>query len=97
MVVFVLSVALIVLTSFVGIRPSGFQILPNQYSSVRITASDSFSYQAKILTAQKRAQLINEVPHVYRIDMTSYEEFKEHTETLLSEICLLYTSDAADE
>ena len=86
LVVFVLSVALIVLTSFVGIRPSGFQILPNQYSSVRITASDSFSYQAKILTAQKRAQLINEVPHVYRIDMTSYEEFKEHTETLLSEI-----------
>lgn len=86
LVVFMLTVALIVLTSFVGVQPSGFQILPNQMSSVRITAADSFSYPSKILTTQKKERLINEVPRVYRIDMAPYESFRAHIVELLKEM-----------
>ncbi|MCH6257092.1 HDIG domain-containing protein [Puniceicoccaceae bacterium K14] len=84
--VFVLTVLAIVLTSFVGIRPSAIQVLPNQVASIRIIASDGFSYPSKILTAQRKEQLLNEVPHVYRIDLEPYETFNEHVRQLLSEM-----------
>jgi len=86
LLVFVLAVAAIVLTSFVGIKPSGFQILPGQVSSIRIVAADSFAYQSKILTDRKREQLLKEVPPVYRIDMKPYERFREDVEWLLTEM-----------
>lgn len=86
LLVFVLSVVAIVLTSFVGIKPSSIQVLPNQVASTRIIASDNFSYQSKILTAQRKEQLLNEIPHVYRIDMDLYETFNVHINELLRDM-----------
>ncbi|MBC2606142.1 HD family phosphohydrolase [Pelagicoccus albus] len=84
--VFLTTVALIVITSFVGIKPSGFQILANQVASIRISAAESFSYRSDILTARKRLQLLEEAPHVYRIDMEPYETFEAHAKALLKDI-----------
>ncbi|MDQ8202821.1 HDIG domain-containing metalloprotein [Pelagicoccus sp. SDUM812003] len=84
--VFVLTVAAIVVTTFVGIKPTGFQILPNQVASIRIVAGEEFSYRSKILSERKQQQLLEEVPHVYRIDMGPYNTFKEHVEALIEDI-----------
>lgn len=83
--VFVITVALIVITSFLGIKPSGFQILPNQVASIRIVAGEAFSYNSKILTERKRQQLLEEAPHVYKIDMEPYKTFERHVNELLAE------------
>lgn len=83
--VFLTTVALIVITSFVGVKPSGFQILPNQVASIRIVAAEAFSYNSKILTERERQQLLEDAPHVYRIDMQPYETFEKHVKELLEE------------
>src|SRR5688572_1650815 len=84
--IFVLTVAAIVFISFVGIKPSGFQILPNQVPSIRIVAAENFDYKSAILTDRKRDQLLNDVPQVYRIDMAPYDTFKRHVDELLREM-----------
>ncbi|EDY82759.1 uncharacterized domain HDIG protein [Verrucomicrobiia bacterium DG1235] len=84
--VFLTTVALIVVTSFVGIKPSGFQILPNQVASIRIVAGEEFSYRSKILSERKRQQLLEEAPHVYRIDMEPFHTFEKHINDLLAAI-----------
>lgn len=84
--VFIVTVAAIVVTSFVGVKPAGFQILENQISSIRIVAAESFSYRSEILSNRKRQRLLNEVPHVYRIDMAPYKTFETHINELLADI-----------
>lgn len=85
-ILFLTTVASIVVTSFVGIKPTGFQILPNQVASIRIVAAEAFSYSSPILTERRRQQLLEEAPHVYRIDMTPYETFETHVRSLLGAI-----------
>lgn len=84
--VFLTTVALIVVTSFVGIKPSGFQILPNQIPSIRIVAAEAFSYRSDIQTERKRQQLLEAAPHVYKIDMAPYESFERHVRELVDEM-----------
>jgi len=83
LLLFVVTVALIVLSSFVGIKPTGFQILPNQVASIRIVAAEAFSYRSKILTDRLRRQRLESAPHVYRIDMAPYDAFANHTKWLV--------------
>ncbi len=84
--VFLTTVALIVVTSFVGIKPSGFQILPNQVASIRIVAAEAFSYSSPILTERRRQELLKEAPHVYRIDMEPYHTFDTHINELVESV-----------
>ena len=88
--VFVLTVAAIVVTSFVGIKPTGFQILPGQTATIRIAAAEDFSYQSDLLSERKREQLLNEVPHVYKIDMDPYSRVEQHVNELLVELEVFY-------
>jgi len=74
--IFFLTVLSIVLISFVGIKSSGFQFLPNQMATIRIVAQDAFSYTSKILHDEERRTLLNSVPHVYRPTFAPYEKFK---------------------
>jgi len=82
-VIFAVTVAAIVVTSFMGIKPSGFQFLPNQLATIRIVASEDFTYQSAILTERKREQLLTEVPPVYRTDMQYFNTFRTHMNELL--------------
>ncbi|MBK1876159.1 HD family phosphohydrolase [Pelagicoccus mobilis] len=84
--VFLTTVALIVITSFVGIKPSGFQILPNQIPSIRIVAAEAFSYRSEIQTERKRQQLLEAAPHVYKIDMEPYDTFEQHARELIKDM-----------
>ncbi|MCH2613992.1 MAG: hypothetical protein MKZ70_04775, partial [Opitutales bacterium] len=84
--IFGITVAAIVITSFVGIRPSGFQFLPNQLATIRIVAAEDFTYQSAILTDKEREQLLTEVPPVYRTDMTYFDLFSKHVNELVEEM-----------
>ncbi len=83
---FALTVAAIVVTSFMGVKPSGYQFLPNQIASIRIVAAEDFTYQSSILTEQKREQLLTEVPPVYRTDMRYFNTFSKHVNELLADM-----------
>lgn len=84
--IFGITVAAIVVTSFMGIKPSGFQFLPNQEATIRIVASEDFTYQSTLLTDRKREQLLTEVPPVYRTDMIYFNTFSRHVNELLDEM-----------
>ncbi len=84
--VFAITVAAIVVTSFVGIKPSGFQFLPNQLATIRIAAAQDFSYHSAILTDRKREQLLTEVPPVYWTNMSYFESFSQHVNELLDDM-----------
>lgn len=81
--VFAVSVVAIVTISFVGIKQSTYQFLPNQLATTRIVAAEEFSYPSKILQDRKREEMLNSIPQVYRIDMTPFETFKQHIEELV--------------
>ncbi len=66
-----------------GIKPSGFQFLPNQLATIRIVAAEDFTYQSAIQTERKREQLLTEVPPVYSTDMKYFTTFSAHVNELL--------------
>ncbi|TVR50625.1 MAG: HDIG domain-containing protein [Puniceicoccaceae bacterium] len=84
--IFFLTVASIVVISFVGIHPAGFQILPNQYANVRIIASSQFSYESRLLTERKREEIIEQTPPVYSIVFTPLEQFERHIQALIGDL-----------
>lgn len=84
--IFGITVIGIVVTSFIGIKPSGFQFLPNQLATIRIVAAKDFSYQSAILTERQREQRKTEVPPVYKTNMTFFDAFSRHVNELLDEM-----------
>ncbi|MDE0768843.1 MAG: HDIG domain-containing protein [Opitutaceae bacterium] len=93
--IFVTTVAAIVLTSFIGIKHSGFKFLPNQLATIGIAASEDFTYQSAILTDRKREQLLTNVSPVYRTNMTYFTSFSQHVNKLLEDMDA-YASVAQD-
>ncbi len=84
--IFVATVAAIVLISFVGVSTATLPVLPNQLAMVRIVASASFTYQSKIKTELSREQLLNRVPPVYRLEFGPLEQFEKNLHGLLAEL-----------
>ncbi|MDR0901505.1 MAG: HDIG domain-containing protein, partial [Opitutaceae bacterium] len=84
--IFFLTVAAIVAISFVGIRAVNLPVLPNQIASVRIVASESFSYQSAEKTRLAREQIRNRVPRVYRLDFDGLRRFESAVQALLGDL-----------
>ena len=68
MLIFVATVALIVLISSAGLTTLNVPVLPNQLATVRVVAGAAFSYESAEQTGALREQLTNRVPPVYRLD-----------------------------
>ena len=85
-VLFLCTVATIMLVSFVGVTQVNLPVQPNQLASVRIVAADTFTYTSLIRTEQQRENLRNRVPPSYRIDFTAYQQFSAHLKQLLIEL-----------
>ncbi|MFT3781267.1 MAG: HDIG domain-containing protein [Nibricoccus sp.] len=81
--IFVVTVAAIVLISFVGVNTASLPVLPNQYASVRIVASGPFQYESAEKTRVALEQIRNRVPPVYRIELERLHEFEAHMRDLL--------------
>ncbi|OHE89312.1 MAG: phosphohydrolase, partial [Verrucomicrobia bacterium RIFCSPLOWO2_12_FULL_64_8] len=86
LLVFVATVAAIVLISFVGVSSATLPVLPNQIPMVRIAAGTSFNYVSKIKEEQTRAQLRDSVPPVYRLEYQALRQFEAAMGELLQEL-----------
>ncbi|MFT3870978.1 MAG: HDIG domain-containing protein [Nibricoccus sp.] len=84
--IFVVTVAAIVLISFVGVNTASLPVLPNQYATVRIVASAPFSYESLEKKRVALDQLKNRVPPVYRIELEPLHQFETHLRELLGQL-----------
>jgi len=75
--IFVGTVATIFLVAFVGVNPAAFHILEGQQATARITAESEFSYPSPIQTQRKRERVAREVPQIYSVDMTRFDQFRQ--------------------
>jgi putative nucleotidyltransferase with HDIG domain len=74
--IFVLTVAAIVLVSSVGVSSSDVFLLPNQRSAIRITASVPFSYESAERSRLQNEQVRDRTPPVYRLDLEPLHRFE---------------------
>lgn len=93
--IFIVTVAAIVLISSAGISTLNVIVQPNQVATSRVTALSAFSYESAEKTAAARAQLRERVPPVYRLDLQPFERFEAAARTLLSRLAALETSAVA--
>ncbi len=82
--VFVATVAAIVLVSFVGVTTSNLLFLPNQLVNVRIVASAPFSFESTEKTRQQAEQLRDRTPPVYRLEFEPARQFETNVRELLA-------------
>ena len=82
--IFVITVAAIVLISFVGVSSATLPVLPNQLAMVRIVAGAPFSYPSKLKTELDRVQLRNRVPPVFRLESGPLQQFENNLRELLA-------------
>jgi putative nucleotidyltransferase with HDIG domain len=82
--IFVATVAAIVLISFVGVSSATLSVLPNQLAMVRIVAGAPFTYESKLKTELGRAQLRNRVPPVFQLESGPLQQFEVNLRELLA-------------
>jgi cyclic-di-AMP phosphodiesterase PgpH len=81
---FVATVAAIVLISFVGVSSATLSVLPNQLATVRIVSGAPFSYPSKLKTELNRAQLRSRVPPVFQLELGPLQQFETNLRDLLA-------------
>lgn len=81
--IFVLTVAAIVMISSVGVSTLDTPVQTNQTATLRIVANESFSYESAELTRLKREQIRDRTPPVYRLEFEPLIQFEIHTAALL--------------
>jgi hypothetical protein len=74
--IFVATVAAIVLVSSVGVTSNDIFLLPNQRTAVRITASVPFTYESAERTRLQNEQVRDRTPPVYRLDQEALDRFE---------------------
>lgn len=85
-VIFVLTVAAIVLISSAGVSTLTAPVLPNQIATTRVISRAAFSYESSLKTESAREQFLNRVPPVYRLDTEPLHRFEEAARTLLTQL-----------
>ena len=84
--IFIATVAAIVLISFVGLETTNVPVLPNQTASVRIVSSATFTYESAERTRTLRDQIRDRVPPVYRLEFEPLRQFEANMRELLEEL-----------
>jgi putative nucleotidyltransferase with HDIG domain len=84
--IFIATVAAIVLISSVGVTTADLPVLPNQLAAVRIVASMPFSYVSVERTRIAREQFRNQVPPVYKLDFSPMQQFEKSLRELLAQL-----------
>ncbi|MDA9764239.1 MAG: HDIG domain-containing protein [Opitutales bacterium] len=87
-------VALTILLAFTGVTPAGIQVQKDQESRVRVVAEKDFSYVSELQTARQMELEKQQIPPVYRLDMGSYETFRDQITDLVQDINQLETDIA---
>ncbi|HTQ31290.1 MAG TPA: HDIG domain-containing protein [Opitutaceae bacterium] len=84
--IFIATVAAIVLISFVGVTTADLPVLPNQLAAVRIVASTPFTYTSTIKSDEAKEQLRNHVPPVYRLELAPFQQFETDMREMLGKL-----------
>jgi membrane-associated HD superfamily phosphohydrolase len=84
--IFIVTVAAIVLISSAGVSTLNVPVQTNQVASARVTALASFSYESAEKTQAAREQFLNRVPPVYRIDTAPLQRFETAAQRLLNQL-----------
>lgn len=95
--ILMVTVACIVLISFIGINSSAIPVYPNQIASVQITANAAFDYVSQEKAGAAREQIRSRVPRVYRLDHEPLKKFEAAMNSLLADLDALEREDAAAE
>ncbi len=82
--IFIITVAAIVLISFVGVSSATLPVLPNQLAMVRIVAGAPFTFESRIKTELDRTQLRNRVPPVFDLESAPLQQFEVNLRELLA-------------
>ncbi len=81
--IFIVTVAAIVLISSAGQTSLRLAVLPGQTATVRVTAAAPFTYVSQEKTAAAREQFLNRVPPIYRLEFEALHEFEAAARELL--------------
>jgi cyclic-di-AMP phosphodiesterase PgpH len=90
--IFVVTVAAIVLISSAGMSTLNVPVLPNQVATTRVIASTSFTYESAERTQTMREQYANRVPRVYRVDTEPLRRFETAAHALLADLAAFETT-----
>jgi cyclic-di-AMP phosphodiesterase PgpH len=90
--IFILTVAVIVLISSVGVSTINVPVTPNQLATVQVAASVPFSYPSEERTRAAREQLLDRVPPVYRLDGEPLRQFEAAARDLLGRLAAFETA-----
>ena len=85
-IIFVVTVAAIVLISSAGLTTATLPVIPNQMATVRVVASASFTYESEERTRIAREQLVDRIPPVYRLDTEPLRRFEAAARDLLTQL-----------
>lgn len=94
--IFVATVASIVLISSVGMSTIHLPVLPNQVASTRVVATASFDYVSEEQTRAAREAFINRVPPVYRLTTEPAQRFENAARELLASLNRIETEHPAN-
>ena len=83
MLIFVTTVAVIALISFLGFSTASLPVLPGQLAGVRVIASAPFSYESAEQTRLAKEQARERVPRVFRLENAPLEKFEAALAVLL--------------
>ena len=85
-VIFIITVAAIVLISSAGMTAINLPILPGQVATVQVVARAPFSYASEEKTRAAREQLVDRVPPVYRLELEPFRRFETVARGLLPKL-----------
>ncbi len=84
--IFIVTVAAIVLISSAGVSTLNAPVLVNELATSRISALVPFTYESEERTQAARAQLLDRLPPVYRLDLEPLRRFEAAAQKLLSQL-----------
>jgi putative nucleotidyltransferase with HDIG domain len=84
--IFLATVAAIVVISYVGVSTVNLPVLPGQLATVRVAANSSFSYVSQERTRASSEALRNRVPPVYRLELEAFQRFERDLRDLLTQL-----------
>lgn len=76
--------AAVIAVGFVGYNPTGPYVARDQVARIRITTDRTFTYESEILTEQKKKEVRQRVPPVYRLDFSPFHNFESYIQELNS-------------
>src|SRR5476649_153423 len=84
--IFVITVAAIVIVSSAGMRVLDLPVLPSQVAPVRIVAGFPFTYVSAGRTQAQREQSLLRLPPIYRLDTGTLDRFEGSARDLLGKL-----------